>query len=66
MACGIQFAYIGNVPGNDGENTYCPSCKKLLIRRRHYETKVVAMDAQGRCSHCQEAIPGIWTNKSSQ
>ena len=30
---GLQYVYIGNVPGNDGENTYCHHCQKLIIAR---------------------------------
>jgi pyruvate formate lyase activating enzyme len=64
MAAGVKYAYIGNVPGNDGENTYCPSCKELLIRRLGYQTEVVGMTlATGQCNHCNEKIPGIWTKQ---
>ncbi len=66
MEAGVRYAYIGNVPGNDGENTYCPACKKLLISRRGYKTQVEGLDlAAGACSHCQEPIAGIWTNEVS-
>ena len=30
---GSRFVYLGNVPGHDGENTVCPNCKRLLVRR---------------------------------
>ena len=33
MAEGLRFVYLGNVPGHPGENTYCPGCGKLLVRR---------------------------------
>ena len=34
---GIRFIYIGNVPeAPDLENTFCPNCGKLLIRRRGF------------------------------
>lgn len=29
----IQFVYVGNLPGQELENTYCPACGALLIRR---------------------------------
>lgn len=56
---GLKFAYIGNVPGQEGENTYCPGCGKLLIARVGYsvgENNVT----QGRCKFCGRKIPGIW------
>ncbi len=30
---GLKYVYSGNVWGDEGENTFCPSCKRLLIRR---------------------------------
>ncbi|MCX7944627.1 MAG: AmmeMemoRadiSam system radical SAM enzyme [Deltaproteobacteria bacterium] len=30
---GLKFVYSGNIWGDEGENTYCPNCNKLLIRR---------------------------------
>ena len=30
---GLKYVYEGNVPGEGGENTYCPNCRELLIQR---------------------------------
>jgi pyruvate formate lyase activating enzyme len=30
---GLNYVYIGNVPGHAGDNTYCPKCGELLIER---------------------------------
>jgi pyruvate formate lyase activating enzyme len=49
---GLQFVYIGNVPGHPGENTYCPKCKKLLIERVGYQTDIRQVD-QGKCGFCK-------------
>lgn len=59
MSKGINYVYVGNVPGHDGNNTYCSNCKKILIRRVGYsifENNVV----HGRCRFCDNKIPGIW------
>jgi pyruvate formate lyase activating enzyme len=56
MEAGLSYVYIGNVAGNEGENTYCPSCGELLIERVGYQTAGRAMDA-GRCRSCGQAIP---------
>jgi len=56
---GIHYAYIGNVPGHPGEDTYCPKCKRLLIDRLGYnilQNNIV----NGRCKFCGEKIPGVW------
>ncbi|MFH0896688.1 MAG: AmmeMemoRadiSam system radical SAM enzyme [Candidatus Bathyarchaeota archaeon] len=33
MEVGLRYVYAGNIPGNKGENTYCPKCNELLISR---------------------------------
>lgn len=56
---GIKFVYTGNVWNHKFENTYCPKCDKLLIRRQGYFTKIEGL-SEGKCSKCGEAIPGFW------
>ena len=46
--CGLKYVYIGNVPGHTGENTYCPSCGKIIIKRSGYSILEVNLDEQGR------------------
>jgi pyruvate formate lyase activating enzyme len=59
---GLHFVYAGNLPGHVGEweNTYCPNCRALLIRRHGYMLTEYHITAQGTCPKCQHAIPGIW------
>ena len=56
---GLNFVYIGNAPGNTGENTYCPVCKTLLIEREGYLIRRNILK-DGHCPVCNRAIPGIW------
>lgn len=59
LKAGLQFPYVGNVPGHPGENTYCPKCGRLLIKRVGYtilENKIKG----GRCGYCSEKIGGLW------
>jgi len=56
---GLNFVYIGNVPGHRYESTYCPSCNELLIHRVGYailENKL----RDGKCPKCGKQIPGVW------
>ncbi|MEW6214898.1 MAG: AmmeMemoRadiSam system radical SAM enzyme [Nitrospirota bacterium] len=56
---GLKYVYEGNVPGEGGENTYCPDCKELLIRRFGFsiiENKI----RDGRCLKCGIEIKGVW------
>jgi pyruvate formate lyase activating enzyme len=55
-SAGIQFPYVGNVPGHNFENTYCPICGKVLIERRNYRIRALRL-LEGRCAACGEAIP---------
>lgn len=56
---GIQYVYIGNVPGHEAENTYCPKCKKTVIQRTGYQIKNINL-MDGKCLFCSNPIPGIW------
>lgn len=59
---GLHFIYAGNQPGRVGrwEHTWCPHCRGLLIGRRGWQIQEYHLDRAGRCSHCQEPIPGVW------
>ncbi len=54
---GLEFVYLGNVPGHPGENTYCPDCGSLLIRRCGFESELVKLRGNA-CTSCGTAIPG--------
>jgi pyruvate formate lyase activating enzyme len=51
---GLKYVYAGNVPGSDLENTYCPKCNNLVIRRTHYH--IERLDNRGKCRKCGENI----------
>ena len=56
---GLKYVYTGNVPGDQGENTYCPNCKKLLVKRDGFYISKFNLK-NGICPYCQEKIEGIW------
>ncbi|MCR4432334.1 MAG: AmmeMemoRadiSam system radical SAM enzyme [Tepidanaerobacteraceae bacterium] len=37
----LDYVYTGNVADEEGSNTYCPKCGKLLIARRGYDVEVL-------------------------
>jgi len=59
METGLEYVYIGNVPGHEGERTYCPKCKKILIFRQGYYITEVNLN-KGKCKFCGQPISGIW------
>lgn len=55
---GLRYVYMGNVPGNEAENTYCYNCGKLLIERYGYQIIENNIDS-GNCKFCQVRIDGL-------
>jgi len=55
---GLKYVYSGNIPGDEGENTYCWNCHKILIRRWGF--KVLENNIkEGKCPHCGAKIDGV-------
>ncbi|MFC1678534.1 AmmeMemoRadiSam system radical SAM enzyme [Patescibacteria group bacterium] len=51
---GLKYVYVGNIPGDQKENTYCPKCGELSIRRLGYH--IERMDNNGRCQSCDASL----------
>jgi len=58
MDAGLNFVYIGNIR-HEGESTFCPKCKKILIERIGYYVKQNNL-SDGKCRFCGATIAGIW------
>ena len=58
LAAGLNYVYVGNVTGEMGESTYCPSCAGLLIKRSGF-TIINNWTKNRACPACDEIIPGI-------
>ena len=56
---GLRFVYEGNIPGEGGENSYCPACGEELIRRFGFSIQSNSL-SEGRCGKCGEFIEGVW------
>lgn len=56
---GMQYVYLGNVPGHERYSTYCHNCHKPLILRAGYHINELNID-NGRCTFCKTPIPGSW------
>ena len=56
---GLQYVYVGNVPGHPAESTYCPKCSTRLIHRTGYNVRIEALK-DGKCANCGTLIPGVW------
>jgi len=58
LAAGLRYVYTGNIPGIDGENTYCYNCKKPVIKRWGFTVAEYNLEA-GRCRFCKTKIDGL-------
>lgn len=58
LKAGLKYPYIGNLPGHPGNSTYCPKCRKIVIRRSGFSVLEQHLKA-GRCSYCGEKIDGV-------
>ncbi|TSC96295.1 MAG: pyruvate formate lyase activating enzyme [Parcubacteria group bacterium Athens1014_10] len=47
---GLKYVYTGNIRENSGENTYCPKCKTLNIKRIGFS--IERLDKNGKCWKC--------------
>ncbi|MEO0227073.1 MAG: AmmeMemoRadiSam system radical SAM enzyme, partial [candidate division WOR-3 bacterium] len=51
----LKYVYLGNVPGEDGSNTYCPKCGALLIERMYFKALIKNLKGSN-CAKCGEKI----------
>ncbi len=51
----LKNVYLGNVPGEDGSNTYCPKCGNLLIERLYFKALIKGLK-NSCCAKCGERI----------
>lgn len=52
----LHYVYTGNVPGHEGENTYCYNCGELLLKRYGFSVQVTGLTDDNRCRKCGTAI----------
>jgi len=55
---GLRYVYIGNVPGHEGNNTYCPRCHRPVIKRSGFSVLELKLKG-GVCAACGGKIAGI-------
>ncbi len=52
----LRYVYLGNITGNEGNDTACSRCGTVVTKRKGYNTRQVAIDGQGRCTTCGNLI----------
>ncbi|MHB9026663.1 MAG: AmmeMemoRadiSam system radical SAM enzyme [Armatimonadota bacterium] len=56
---GLRYIYLGNVPGDPRQDTACPNCGHVVIRRTGFSVGRVEL-ANGSCAKCGTGIAGRW------
>lgn len=52
----LDYVYVGNILIPDTNNTYCPRCGNLLVKRSaYYGAQIVGLDGK-KCNNCGEKI----------
>ena len=54
---GLNYVYLGNIPGHPFQNTYCPNCSELLIKRDAFSVTFKHLTEENRCPKCNKIIP---------
>jgi pyruvate formate lyase activating enzyme len=58
-AVGLNYVYIGNVPGHPLEHTYCPQCGNVAVERMGFDITRWHLNDRNQCKHCGNQIPII-------
>jgi pyruvate formate lyase activating enzyme len=58
IEAGLRYVYTGNVPGEQGEDTFCYECGKVLIKRWGFQISKYDIK-DGCCKFCGAEIDGI-------
>lgn len=53
---GMEYVYIGNVPGSKYQNTYCPNCGSICVERDMMQTLSFYLSEDGKCSNCGKYV----------
>ncbi|MCK4443700.1 MAG: AmmeMemoRadiSam system radical SAM enzyme, partial [Thermoplasmata archaeon] len=48
---GLKYVYVGNVPSNERENTFCPKCGNMVIQRWGFSISKYDLDGS-KCRKC--------------
>jgi pyruvate formate lyase activating enzyme len=49
---GLRFVYLGNVDSPGAEDTTCPGCGDVVVRRRGFDVLAENLSAEGTCGSC--------------
>lgn len=59
IKAGLKYVYTGNVPGENGEKTFCYHCGHILIDRWGFYVQKNRIE-NSKCPACGAKIEGVW------
>jgi len=54
----LLYVYVGNIGLRDYQDTKCPNCNTIVIKRSGYHTEMKNLDENGCCMRCHKKIIG--------
>ncbi|NUM34000.1 MAG: AmmeMemoRadiSam system radical SAM enzyme [Candidatus Brocadiae bacterium] len=52
----FQYVYAGNLYPNPYEDTFCPSCSQILVKRSGYHVGEVNVSKEKKCKFCNSSV----------
>jgi pyruvate formate lyase activating enzyme len=60
LKAGLKYVYAGNISIPGAEDTYCPKCRKDVIKRAGFS--ILDYDIKdGKCPYCGHPQEGVWS-----
>lgn len=56
---GLNHVYLSNVAPHEGNDTICPGCGAVVVRRLGFKVLEQRMNGAA-CAACRRALPGLW------
>ena len=61
----LSNVYMGNSVSDSGQNTSCPNCGITVTIRSGYNTRLLNLDREGKCTSCGTLVYKNFTLSSS-
>lgn len=52
----LSYVYMGNTNSDSGQNTFCPNCGTIVTKRSGYNTNLLNLDKEGKCTVCGNLV----------
>lgn len=60
----LKNVYLGNTDSQTGQDTKCNKCNTIVTTRSGYNTRVINIDSEGRCTKCGNQVYRYFTRFS--